>query len=99
MAARYDDEEADGFGQYASIIHLGWQLWQTPERSKEEATSAMETFCDDGRSERLPAYEMRSYVTAWRNYIDGYVASRTACRFITNLLAPTAARVVEDPGD
>ena len=40
---------------------------------------------------------VNSYCTSWRRYIDGHVVSQTSRKFIINLLAATAARVVEDP--
>ena len=45
------------------------------------------------------AHEERAYTKAWQTYIKGNVVSHTNKRFITNLLAATAARVVEDPDD
>ena len=40
-----------------------------------------------------------SYVAAWSYYIDGHVVSESNRRYLTNLLAATAARVVEDSDD
>jgi len=45
-----------------------------------------------------PAYK-KSYSASWQQYIDGNVVSELSRKFIVNLLAATAARVVEDPGD
>ena len=45
------------------------------------------------------AKSRHSYVGAWSYYIDGHVVSESNRRYVTNLLAATAARVVEDSDD
>ena len=40
-----------------------------------------------------------SYAASWDAYIDGNVISETSHRYITNLLAATAATKTEDSGD
>ena len=36
-----------------------------------------------------------SYAMTWNHYIDGHVVSRSARRFVMNLISTTAARVIE----
>ena len=43
--------------------------------------------------------ERYSYATSWEEYINGHVISETSRRYITNLLAATAATKTEEPGD
>ena len=45
------------------------------------------------------ATERYSYSTSWEAYIDGNVVSETIRRYITNLLAATAATKTEQEGD
>ena len=45
------------------------------------------------------ATERYSYALSWETYIDGNVVSETSRRYITNLLAATAATKTEEEGD
>ena len=47
----------------------------------------------------MPNKDRNSYVAAWNHYIDGHIVSESNRRYVTNLLAATAARVVEDSDD
>ena len=60
---------------------------------------------DSGRPKQRRAREIvsdvpslaRSYALAWQKYVAGGVVSFLSKRYITNLMAATAARVAEDP--
>ena len=47
----------------------------------------------------MPNKGRNSYVAAWNHYIDGHVVSESNRRYVTNLLAATAARVVVEDSD
>ena len=47
----------------------------------------------------LSAQERESYAGSWDAYIDGHIVSESSRRYITNLLAATAAMKTEDSHD
>ena len=49
IAARTEDEGAEGLGKHATIIRLGKGLWQSPALSSWGTARAKEEFFDDGR--------------------------------------------------
>lgn len=79
--------------EQSSVAHITSSAQQTPHGKRRKVIAT------DTSTPCTPNKNRNSYVAAWNHYIDGHVVSESNRRYVTNLLAATAARVVEDSDD